>query len=369
MRSFSCLGVLLLGLCLALASLLVLGSAGAEDPPAASGNAPTLDGPPPELARGKDAYLRPVDRPDLIEYLGALRQQITQFETPPPSNEDVTVLRDAWSAILKPRIRRMVKRMEKWEQPKRWIWAEGESGPVSLKPEQWTTFTRDMAALGTELHGAWTQYGKVKIKAKRLAAGYPTPAPRYPYPSYAYPYSRLYGGIVDRQAAGAVLGRYSSNSYWHLMNRYRYAWDWSYVRRLQRYQNYQKRVTATKDLFSDLKGEIQATRDTLGQAILGLQVFIAALQNAEEERLLGLCESCRTGDETLKKMGVTALDAMRDSRLAAERYQGKSSAAYGTLLRKWLRAEKAALKVMEIAHDQGEFDEPAEDAADDGDQK
>lgn len=61
------------------------------------------------------------------------------------------------------------------------------------------------------------------------------------------------------------------------------------------------------------------------------------------------CIPCRTQDETLLKMAETALEGMHMSRLKAEGYQGRSSAGYGTILRKWLRSQKAATKVLRIA--------------------
>ena len=333
--------------------LLPLTVAVADEPPAFDpGQAP------PTLPAGKESYLQPVDRPDLIGYLAKMREQLAQFETPPPKTESVTALYDAWRKILKPRLPRMLRRIEKWEKPKRWEWARGERTPSTIKPEQWTTFTRDMASLATELHGAYKQYGSVKVVPKAL------PYNRLSYPglgsSIGYPYAQPYGWILDRQAAGVRLGRRASHSYWNLMNRFSYSWNYNYLRRQAWHRYWRQRRQATEKLFEDLKAELSSTRDTLGQTLLGMQVFMAAMQNAEEERLLGQCHSCRTDDESLRKMGEAALDGMETARLEAERFQGKSSAAYGTLLRKWLRAHKAAVKVMEIAHDQGDIFEEAQ---------
>jgi hypothetical protein len=349
-----------------LPSLLVLLAAVAparaeEEPaepaePAVAERAADLAAPPPDMPEGRDAFLEPGERPNLIEVLGSLRRQIEQFETPPPATPRVTALRDAWDSILEPRIRRMLRRLEKWEDPERWLYVEGEATPVALKPDEWAAFTRDMAGLATELHGAWQQYGSVKIRAKIPHGGIPNPSPPSVY--LGYPYAGLYNGILQRQSAGTSLGRWASGSYWRLVDRFRYAWDWSWYRRAYWYEHWQRRIEATEDLFEDLRAELDGTRDILGQALLGLQVYVAALQNAEEERLYDLCESCRTEDETLREMGRTALATMEKERLEAERYQGKSSAAYGSLLRKWLRAQKAALKVMEVAH---EDEEPADD--------
>jgi hypothetical protein len=349
----------LLPLALLVTGPLWLPAAGAraEDPPEKDDEV-TLDAPPPALPTGRDAFLEPMRRPNLIDYLAALQKQIAQFESSPPHTEDVTALYDAWKAILRPRVHPMLRRIEKWQDPKRWLWEDGETMPTSLKPDQWSGFTRDMARLATEIHGAYKQYGSVELKPKRRQAGY-APQIRPPQVYLGYPYPSLYGSILDRQAAGSLLGRWASGSYWHLLDRFRYAWDWSWYRRAAWYEHWRKRQEATDDLFESLRSDLAGTRDVLGQSLLGLQAFLAALQNAEEERLLGLCESCRTDDETLRAMGETALRAMADSRLEAERYRGDSSAAYGTLLRKWLRAQRAAVEVMDVAHE----DLTSEDAA------
>lgn len=303
---------------------------------------------PPDLERGKDAFLKPVDRTDLLGYLRDLRRRIEQYEAPPPATEEVTALRDAWTAILKPRIARMLRRIDTWTEPERWIWTPGEATPLGLVPSQWPAFVKDMAALATEFHGAWKQYGSVKLRAKETPLG-PLQAVRPPSIYLGYGWPTLYGSILDRQAAARDLGAWDAYSYWHLLDRFRYAWDWSWERRRLWYESWQRRRQATEDLFQDLRAELDATRDAMGEMMLGLQVYVAALQNVEEERLLGQCTACRTEDATLREMGETALRSLSMTRLEGERYQGRSSAAYGSILRKWLRAQKAAVHVMAVA--------------------
>lgn len=348
-----------------LLALLAVGASRlrAEDP-AETPNVPGFGGgPPPTLPKGADDFLKPTERTDLLAFVKALRRQVAQLEVPPPSTEDVTALRDAWNAVLKPRVGRMAKRLERWTDPARWLFEEGEDTPYALKPDQWTAFTRDMASLATELHGAWKQYGSVKLKPKESMAGsgYVPSAPRLV--PLAYPWPVLYSSVLDRQAAGARLGRWGSSSYWRLLNRFLYAWDWSWVRRAQWDEYWRKRRAATKDLFEQLRSELDGTRDTLGDTLLGVQAFVAALQNAEEERVQQECVPCRTQDETLVAMAEKALSGMHEARLQAEAFQGRSVSAYGTILRRWLRAQKAAVDVLAIA---GTEQEPAEsDESDD----
>lgn len=344
--------------CLLSVLVLVLGipPALAEEP-----EAPSFGGrAPPDMPSGPEAYMTPTDRTDLLAFVQALHRQIAQFKDPPPSTQDVTALRDAWNAILRPRIGRMTKRLEKWSDASRWIYLEGEEHPVALKPDQWTAFTRDMASLATELHGAWKQYGTVKLKPKESMSGHGYMPRGRPLTRLAYPWPTMYGSIMDRQTAGGRLGRWDSHSYWHLLGRFRYAWDWSYLRRQQWYEYWRRRRQATKKLFDDLRSELNGTRDTLGETLMGVQVFVAALQNAEEERMQEECIPCKTKDETLVKMAETALEGMHTARLNGESFQGRSSSGYGTILRKWLRSQKAATKVLRIAVEEQEAAEAEE---------
>ena len=339
---------------LALAALLVfpliLPVVWAEDEPEAE--APGAM--PPPMPQGREAYLTPVERPDLLETMRRLHRSLQSYETPPPSTPDVTALRDAWNAILQPRAKAMTRRVEKWLDRKRWLFVDGEATPIALQPDQWTMFTREMASLAAELAGSYKQYGTVKLKAKEPGLG---TSRIYNPPSitmYGYGYPVLYGGLRDRQAAASTLGRWDSGSYWHLMNRFNYAWDWRYNSSIYRYQYWKDREEATVKLFDDLRDELNATRDSIGENLLGVQALVATLQNQEEERINEDCIPCKTKDETLVKMAETAMDGMQAARLDAEVYQGRSTAGYGTLLRKWLRSQKAANKVLAIATEEEE---------------
>jgi hypothetical protein len=137
-------------------------------------------------------------------------------------------------------------------------------------------------------------------------------------------------------------------SYRHLLGRFRTAWDWGWEEQA-RWAKYWEQRDARDRMTATVREDLQATRDTLAQTLLGLQVFMGAVQNAEEERLANLCEACRTDDATLREMAETALRDMATARLEAERFQGDSYAKYGTLLRTWLRRQQAALGVLDVA--------------------
>ena len=265
--------------------------------------------------------MTPTDRTDLLAFVQALHRQVAQFRDPPPSTEDVTALRDAWNAILRPRIGRMERRLERWSDASRWIFVDGEEYPVGTPAGR---VDRVHARHGQPRHRAARRLEAVRHREAeaegdavrpRLHAHGHAPSRRWPIPG-----RRLYGGVMDRQtrrARGSGAG--TPDSYWHLLGRFRYAWDWSYLRRQQWNQYWRKRQQATDKLFEDLRSELNGTRDTLGETLLGVQAFVAALQNAEEERLQEECIPCKTKDETLVKMADTALEGMQVRRVSTAR--------------------------------------------------
>ncbi len=359
---------------LALAMLPLVGAvARADDPPAPPPASPSGSQPPtapdpgaqpdetrtaaPELPTGKEPYLAPVDRTDLLRYLGTLQEQVEMFQTPPPQTDEVTALRDAWKAIMKPRVFRMNRRLERWRDPEHWVWVQNEPTPRGLKAEEWPAFVHDMAGLVTELEGAWEQYGAVRLEKKPALRGPDRIAS--PIPAWVgYPYARLYASVLDRESAAGDLGRWNLTSYWSLLNRFDRAYWWTLHNRRTLYEQPLTRGEATRVLFHQLYGDLLATRDALQSLKLGVQVLVAALQNVEETSLESLCLACHTDDETLRHMGETALASMQQLRLEGERFHGDSPADYGSILRRWLRADRAAHYVMKVAQ------EPEEPSAD-----
>ena len=306
-------------------------------------------GKPPEFG-GADAFLAPAATGSLLEWIAALKGQLERLRTPPPTSPDDTQLRSAWQSILEPRIGNMLSRLETWQDSSRWTTVEGEPDLIVLKDAQWAGFVQSMAMLATELHGAWKQYQNVKIKHKNLAAD----PPRYTSGPYvvrlAYPVSGLYQSILHRQAAARQLGFVRTGSHWHLLSRFRTAWDWSWDQSSTWHRYLEKKeAQAARERFEQaLEVALEGTRDTLSTTLLGLQAFVAAVQESEQARLRGICLACRTDDATLREMAETALRDMDLVQLEAERYQGPSYSKYGSLLRSWYRRQRAAVSVLAI---------------------
>lgn len=330
--------------------LLPAGVACAEDPAGGPGNAAPALAAPPAFNGGADEFLAPVNSGGPQEWLTALHGQLLRLKTPPPRSSMDAQLHSAWESILEHRIATMLGRLEKWQDNARWVVVDGEPARTVLKQDQWPGFVQSMAFLAAELHGAWKQYQNVQIKRKNVTVD----RPRYlagPYVGrLSYPVSGLYQSILQRQAAARQLGFVRGGSHWHLLGRFRTAWDWSWDQSASwaRYLERKETQEARENFEHALEVALDGTRDTLSNTLLGLQAFVAAVQEAEQDRLRGICLACRTDDATLREMAETALRDMELVQMEAERYQGLSYSEYGTRLRTWSRRQRAAVSVLEI---------------------
>ena len=333
------LGSLFLGIAFGLPFLLC-GAAGAEDaPPEGESRKPV----PPALLQDLAGEMREDDGPpDPIEYLRSYRDWIQTHETPPPHTAMVHAQHDMWSGALKPKARRMTRRVETLMKRRYWVPKDGAAERV--KPESWSLFTREIAALGSELFGAWKQYGRANPRPVSLGfgmIGYPR-APRMGAyrgaPSRAVPMSAWRGGLTRRRAMG--VGRLEMRSYWNLMGGYNRAWEYSMLRRAEWSRRRRELIRKQKEFMAGEKAAANAVRDTLEQQMLSLQVLVAAMQAAEEHALRAEIGELPEGD-ILRDLAEQIVDKLREARLKAERYQGTSSSQWGTLLRSWVRVYKA----------------------------
>ncbi len=304
--------------------------------------------PSPLTELRREHFEREADPVDPIEYLRSYRDWIAENATPPPRTERDRGVYDVWTAHLKPRVGRMVKRVDTLMQRKYW---EPEVGtPQRVKPEAWSRFTREIAGLGTELHGAWKGYNKAQITDRRGMAGVPATRTKPPshtagYFGYGHPGLLWRGAVLGRQSVGDLGYGYELRSYRHLLDTYRRGWGWR--RRHCSHCEIRRRELQKKkrEYVAERKKLLHTTRDTLEQQMLSLQVLAAAMQAIEEDSLRKEMEELPR-DHMLREPAVEVLTALRDARLKAERYSGTKSSEYGQLLRGWVRAYKAGMALL-----------------------
>ena len=341
--------------------LLLLGapSVHAEDSaPKGKGKGKEKPAPPELLQDLSEMMTAERDPVNPIDYLRSYRDWIRQHETPPARTANVHAQHDLWSGALKPKARRMTKRVEMLMKRKYWVPARGT--PERVKPEAWSRFTREIAGLGTELHGAWKQYGRANPRPKSYGFGFvrfPRP-PRlgayYGYPYRAVPMSAWRNGLARRSSIG--VGGLEMRSYYNLMWGYNRAWEWSMWRRAEYNRRRQELIRKQREFIESEREAARVVRDTLEQQMISLQVLTAAMQAAEEHALREEIEKLPEGD-VLRELAEEVVDTLKEARLTAEQYQGTSSAEYGTLIRKWVRAYKAGhtllrKKVKELAKEE-----------------
>ena len=158
-----------------IACLLVLSGGVRADEEAA-----TKDATPSPLSELREEHLaKETDPVDPIEYLRSFRDWIAQHEAAPPRTQHDTILYDTWNAALRPRASRMTRRIDNMMRRKYWIPEDGAAERV--RPGVWRRFTREVASLMTELHGAWKAYAKARVRAPGMVSNV---RPTYGYVGY-----------------------------------------------------------------------------------------------------------------------------------------------------------------------------------------
>jgi len=279
-------------------------------------------------------------------WIAALRGQLERMRTPPPTSAQDTQLKSAWETILVPRLGNMINRLEAWQESSRWMVLTGETTFVTLRDDQWAPFIQSIATLTAELQGAQQQYANVQIRRRVL----PEATGAIAVWRLAYPADGLYTSILQRQAAAQRIAARRLATHASLLGRFRRAWDWSWDQgdAWVRYLEKQEAAAAQEAVERSLEEALDATKQRLASLLLGVQAFVASVQEAEQARLRSLCVACSTDDATLREMAETALRGMETAQLDAERFQAGNYTRYNALLRTWHRQQRAAVSVLNL---------------------
>ncbi|MDA1194835.1 MAG: hypothetical protein O2894_06590 [Planctomycetota bacterium] len=265
---------------------------------------------------------------------------------------------------MKPRLPRMLRRVDTLMQRKYW---DPETGtPERVKPDAWPRIVREISALGTELHGAWKGYAKADIRDRggRMRTSGNRTYQSF-YSGWGLPYQSWQHHALGRQSISFRTQYGELHSYWNLMRNYRLGWGW----RTSVCTNCEARRNELKDRETQVeegRAAIETATATLRQQMLALRVLVGAMQAEEEQYIADRLAELPRG-HVLREPAQELVDALRQARLEAERYDGDSSSRWGQLLRDWVRAHKAGLTLLEKeAEKLDEGEEPA--PADEGDE-
>ena len=337
--------------------VMLAASVGAADEPPAGGASPLE-------AVQEDDLAQETGPEDPFAYLQSFRDWLQAHETPPPTTSHDTLLDRTWRSALKPRAARMRNRLDRLLERRYWLPEDGT--PERVKPDSWAVFIREIAALTTELNGAWKQYRSAREQVER---GVPRDRlrPAGSYYGYAHPALVWRQSLLAREAliqhrlgslgglvvsggvslGGVTLGGTAHiaprpsplvlTSYWNLMRRYREGWAW---RIAHCYECEHRRLEAQRQRTEAYVAERQrlfdSTLHTLEQQQLSLRLLTAAMQAQEEKFLAEDLATLGTADELLDAH-ARILGELARKRVDAEQYRGDSAAAYGQLLRQWTR--------------------------------
>ena len=299
---------------------------------------------PSPLAELKEEYLtRKTDPEDPINYLQSFREWLAEHQRPPRHTGGEQQVYDVWNAALKPRISRMLRRVDTLIKRKYWVPETGT--PERVAPKSWSRFVREISGLGTELHGAWKGYMKADI---RDAGGSLRTSGSRAYLSFyggwGMPYRVWHGHSMGRQGIYYGNARRERYSYWNLMRYYRRGWGWRSAH-CANCEARREELKERKDAVEEGRAAVETTRATLQQQMLALRVLVGAMQVQEEHHLAEELNKLPR-DSILRGPAEELLEALRRARLEAERYDGDSSSRWGQLLRNWVRAYKAGIALL-----------------------
>jgi hypothetical protein len=334
-----------LGCCL-LALGLGRGAVRADDAPAA----PAAPAPPepPAAPEGLDpgALLAEAQAPlDLHALLVTLMNPLEAQRTPPRKTATDRALFDAWTAILEPRLGRMIARMKRIAEEPRWTPAS-DGSRRGLKPESWDVVLREVASLYAELGGALAQY-------ERFQVSFTLPGGQGLFAAQAGP-----PDPHAQERALERLGALESHLAWKLalgqvIWTEELSWVWNLARHaeleMRRYQDdlarWERQVAAFEDLQARIAYGLSFQRQTLSMLMFGLRALVSGLQAGEEDRLRNVAATLPEGDAR-RAEAERLLEELRAARNAAENHGGAQPATWGSLLRQRWNAPRLRLRAL-----------------------
>ena len=272
---------------------------------------------------------------DVLAFVKSMREQLALHSKAPRHTAIDHGLYDLWHAILRPRIGRMIRRVQDLQHPKRWT--KSEQGLVlGLAPDAWSRTTRNMAALYTELGAALKRYERASVS---FTSPYGLGLDRRPAVYVGYPLEHLGPVAMERELyrrlrGGRVIWRDELRAHWRLLGRFHL----HYLRQAHLWQRVEVpgEPEAMRAAHEKHEEAIDRTAESLRVQMLGLRTLMATLQAVEEDRLRTKVLASTLNPEAQGAL-LEMLGTMRQGRLDARDYEGDKHAEYGQRLRsRWL---------------------------------
>ncbi len=334
---------------------------GEDEAPGAPAPAPKSPGDPSEAEAPReaepgegqnpaksDAPTQPQGPVDLRALFAAFRGQLALHQKAPSRGKYDRAAVDAWRSILKPRARRMTRRVEWFKSADRWLRPTTHTSWIHLAPKHWTRAVREIAALYTELGGAMNQYETVRVKVTSPlglgSKGVRRHNPHTGLPAGHHELRNLEHDFDRRLRHGRPVWKHEIDYYWRLAHYVQAEIERREAARIE----WEIEQAAIEDKLTQLHAgnqeHMEQQRETLQFQMLSLRAIVATLQAAEENRIRNALSTWK-GDASVVSDTADLLERMRDARLEARSFEAKAYAKYGSLLRlKWARARTKILK-------------------------
>ncbi|MDJ0973029.1 MAG: hypothetical protein QNJ98_01040 [Planctomycetota bacterium] len=321
---------------LALGVLATAAPAGADGPSAgaAQKNAP--------VTPGSDAPQQPLELSP-YELAGLLRNRMAAYTVTPRATTRESSVRSAWRVGLKPRARRMLARMDRVADSKRWD-VRGAT-PDTWAPTSETTARtlRELASLYVEIDAAQRQMAKARVVEQQvLQFGHIRPrAKRQPtremevngYQGQAgFHLNHVFGGGPTSIGVG-------------LQSKVRRVRVKIYDREVEQFLA-EKRQAKIDAQVAAIRARIDAYTNALGKDLELVRTLTASLQLAEEMRLA--TAAAELEDAAQRAEARDLLDQMKVGRIEARRTAFEKASRFGTSLRRdWLQKRAKLMKLLE----------------------
>lgn len=315
------------------------------------------------------ALARAEDEPPVVPHgdfraaLDALADGLGAFERPPADPGLYETHEETWKRYAKPRIKRMLSRLDRVDAPKHWE-VEADAPALRVPDELWSPLVRQLASLYTELGSMRSRYAKVRLTARTAQRAwlrrFPGPEPIGRVPSRDA-LEDLDATILRYHARGeAVPLRLLSarNSVAAAVAREEAA---ERARKRAEYEHRKRQAFDAIDVeVAATHGALRADVDAIAAQQRAVRELVAAGQRIEETRLKALVEATpNTGghlDDASKWLAEMAA-----GRIEARGFDDDRSARWGSLVRqqwmvrrtKLLAAVAKAVKAAEEAKEAG----------------
>lgn len=276
-----------------------------------------------------------------------IRARLASYATAPKATTRESAVRSAWRVSIKSRIGRMMMRMKRISDSKRWNLRGGSIETWAPKTEATARLLRDLAALYAELSEAEKQMAKARIVEQKVTYFGHVPGKKGREPTREVEgdvsgFERSEGmDLFGLSGFGIIGGKYSikakvSNERVRIK-----VYDREAEQRMK-----DARQSKIDALVAEIRGRIDRYHNAITQDLDMVRALAASFQLTEEMRLAR--EIDRLGDAEDRLAAQDLLAEMKIGRLEARGMVFTKASDFGRTLRKdWLQKRAKLLRLLD----------------------